>query len=146
MGRTLGWEAPTEFGCSCIRTRVFPGVSNKQRKRKRKIEYSSRFCSLLGCPFVFLTDQPAISASIICPISPTKTILYYQIFTLKSLSPAAKQEFYDSLRALLEEDKEMATGAQKNYEKGVWGCGMLHPNKENGVAWFQGKLRKQLSG
>ena len=71
-------------------------------------------------------------------------MLHYQAFSRKSCNDATKALFYSSLRAVLDEDCELTTGSQNNYAKGVWSQGQLHPVRENGVLWFQEKIRKDL--
>ncbi|KAI9027050.1 hypothetical protein DFJ74DRAFT_662904 [Hyaloraphidium curvatum] len=89
---------------------------------------------------------PAISMSIINPVSPTRTVLYYQVFMRRGTPPATRDAFYASLREVLAEDCELTGGAQRNYEGGVWAAGPLHPGRENGVLWFQNKVREALKG
>lgn len=105
---------------------------------------ASKGCFSISHRIASPTDAPAISTSIICPISETETILHYQAFTHKSCSEETKQAFYQSIRAVLAEDTELTQGSQVNYETGVWGQGELHPVKENGVLWFQEKIRRDL--
>ena len=42
------------------------------------------------------------------------------------------------------EDFELCEIAQSNLERGVYGEGILNPEKENGVAFYQQRVRKAV--
>jgi len=42
------------------------------------------------------------------------------------------------------EDFELCEIAQSNLERGVYGEGILNPEKENGVAFYQQRIRKAV--
>jgi hypothetical protein len=52
-------------------------------------------------------------------------------------------EFY---KQVLEEDKILCEGAQKNLGAGVFRNGELHPEKERGPLRFQGWVREEVIG
>jgi len=50
-------------------------------------------------------------------------------------------EYFRFVRQVAIEDFELCERAQANLERGVYGQGVLNPIKENGVAFYQGKVR-----
>lgn len=53
-------------------------------------------------------------------------------------------EYYKFVRQVALEDFELCEKAQWNLERGVYGQGILNPIKENGVAFYQGKVREAV--
>lgn len=51
-------------------------------------------------------------------------------------------EYYKFVRQVALEDFELCEKAQWNLERGVYGEGILNPNKENGVVFYQRRVRK----
>ncbi|KAG0644982.1 Carnitine monooxygenase alpha subunit [Hyphodiscus hymeniophilus] len=54
------------------------------------------------------------------------------------------EEYYKFVRQVALEDFELCEKAQENLERGVYGEGVLNPAKENGVAFYQQKVRKAV--
>jgi len=52
--------------------------------------------------------------------------------------------YYKFVRQVAMEDFELCEIAQSNLERGVYGEGILNPEKENGVAFYQQRLRKAI--
>lgn len=52
--------------------------------------------------------------------------------------------YYKFVRQVAMEDFELCEIAQSNLERGVYGEGILNPEKENGVAFYQQRLRKAM--
>ncbi|KAM5352819.1 hypothetical protein ACJ41O_005541 [Fusarium nematophilum] len=58
-------------------------------------------------------------------------------------SPAGSEEFeryYKFARTVAVEDHELCEKAQENLNVGIYSEGVLNPNKENGVAYYQGRV------
>lgn len=51
-------------------------------------------------------------------------------------------EYYKFVRQVALEDFELCEKAQWNLERGVYGEGVLNPNKENGVVFYQRRVRE----
>ncbi|KAF5209152.1 hypothetical protein E0198_004428 [Clavispora lusitaniae] len=77
----------------------------------------------------------------VLPITPTRTILQYDIYTKKGLPEAEKKEFVDFLQLVELEDFNLCQLTQKNLNQGIYGSGFLHPTKERGVLHYQGLVR-----
>lgn len=54
------------------------------------------------------------------------------------------EEYYKFVRQVAIEDFELCEKAQENLERGVYGEGILNPVKENGVAFYQQRVRKAV--
>jgi len=52
--------------------------------------------------------------------------------------------YYKFVRQVAMEDFELCEIAQSNLERGVYGEGILNLEKENGVAFYQQRLRKAI--
>jgi hypothetical protein len=53
-------------------------------------------------------------------------------------------EYFKFVRQVAMEDFELCEKAQRNLEAGVYSEGVLNPNKENGVAFYQGRVRESV--
>jgi hypothetical protein len=51
------------------------------------------------------------------------------------------EEYFKFVRQVALEDFELCEKAQENLQRGVYGEGILNPNKENGVAFYQQRVR-----
>ena len=56
------------------------------------------------------------------------------------------EEYFKFVRQVALEDFELCEKAQENLQKGVYGEGILNPNKENGVAFYQQRVRRAVRG
>ena len=54
------------------------------------------------------------------------------------------EEYFTFVRQVALEDFELCEVAQGNLEKGVYGEGILNPVKENGVVFYQGRVRDEI--
>lgn len=54
------------------------------------------------------------------------------------------EEYFTFVRQVALEDFELCEVAQGNLEKGVYGEGILNPVKENGVVFYQGRVREEV--
>lgn len=78
------------------------------------------------------------------PISAHKSKMHYQIFRHKD----ANQEYFDKLNILykqvMDEDKGLASGVQRNMERGQFVNGQMHPQIEGPVVHQQAKAREAV--
>ncbi|KAJ3342840.1 hypothetical protein HDU93_000970 [Gonapodya sp. JEL0774] len=86
----------------------------------------------------------AVSCMVVEPVSPTTSRLRFQVFFRATSSSAARSAFLSSLKAVVGEDLELSEGAQRNFSSGIWGSGVLHPTRENGVVYFQKRVREDV--
>ncbi|TMV77039.1 hypothetical protein FGG78_27645, partial [Thioclava sp. BHET1] len=87
--------------------------------------------------------EGGINTSRINPIDHHRTELIYN-FYFEDLSPATKakrDKTIDDNLAVVREDFEVCLETQKNYESGGYRAGPLSPRHEQGVAYFQQRLR-----
>lgn len=54
------------------------------------------------------------------------------------------EEYFKFVRQVAMEDFELCEKAQENLERGIYGEGILNPIKENGVAFYQQRVRKLI--
>ena len=54
------------------------------------------------------------------------------------------EEYFKFVRQVAMEDFELCEKAQENLQRGVYGEGILNPKKENGVAFYQQRVRKAV--
>jgi hypothetical protein len=54
------------------------------------------------------------------------------------------ERYYAFVRQVAQEDFELCEKAQGNLERGVYGEGCLNPARENGVAFYQGRVREAV--
>lgn len=54
------------------------------------------------------------------------------------------EEYFKFVRQVAMEDFELCEKAQANLERGVYSEGILNPVKENGVAFYQQKVRESV--
>lgn len=88
--------------------------------------------------------SPAWYSIRVLPLSATRTILQYDIYTKKGLDEASKKEFVDFLQLVELEDFNLCQLTQKNLNQGVYSSGYLHPQKERGVLFYQGLVRDMV--
>ncbi|ODV63973.1 Bet v1-like protein [Ascoidea rubescens DSM 1968] len=81
--------------------------------------------------------SPAWYSIRVLPITPTHTVLQYDIYTKKGLAEKEKKEFVDFLQQVEIEDFDLCELTQKNLNQGVYSTGFLHPLKERGVVYYQ---------
>lgn len=88
--------------------------------------------------------SPAWYSIRVLPITSTRTILQYDIYTKKGLEDAGKKEFVDFLQQVELEDYDLCVLTQKNLNQGIYKTGVLHPGHENGVLYYQGLVRDMV--
>lgn len=54
------------------------------------------------------------------------------------------EEYFKFVRTVALEDFELCEKAQENLQRGVYGEGILNPKKENGVAFYQQRVREAV--
>lgn len=54
------------------------------------------------------------------------------------------EEYYKFARQVAEEDQDLCEACQKNLQVGMYHKGILNPNKENGVIFYQGIIRSRI--
>ena len=54
------------------------------------------------------------------------------------------EEYFKFVRQVASEDFELCEKAQENLERGIYGEGILNPIKENGVAFYQQRVRTSV--
>ena len=85
-----------------------------------------------------------MNTSRINPVDHRRTELIYN-FYFEDLSPeraAAREKTIADNLAVVREDFEICLATQRNYESGAYRAGPLSPRHEQGVAYFQRKLRE----
>ncbi|KAH3671061.1 hypothetical protein OGAPHI_000772 [Ogataea philodendri] len=88
--------------------------------------------------------SPAFYSIRVLPITPSRTILQYDIYTKKGLADDKKKEFVDFLQQVELEDFNLCVQTQKNLNQGIYSTGYLHPLKERGVLHYQGIVKNMV--
>jgi len=88
--------------------------------------------------------SPAWYSIRVLPLSATKTTLQYDIYTKKGIDEATKAEFVDFLQQVEIEDFNLCQLTQQNLNEGIYSSGYLHPQKENGVLYYQTLVRDAI--
>ncbi|KAI5116936.1 hypothetical protein M0805_001494 [Coniferiporia weirii] len=71
------------------------------------------------------------------PISATKTRMEYDVYRHKSVPYEELREFMKFYEQVEQEDYDLCVLTQKGLNAGVYSQGMLHPDRENGVNYYQ---------
>ena len=74
--------------------------------------------------------------------SPNPGISRMEFDYYHSGTDAEFEEYFKFVRQVAMEDFELCEKAQENLERGVYGEGILNPVKENGVLFYQQRVRK----
>lgn len=88
-----------------------------------------------------------MNTSRINPLGPERTELIYH-FYFADTSEATRDRRADTIArniAVVEEDFGICIETQKNYQTGGYTPGPLSPRHEQGVAWFQDRIRETLA-
>ena len=85
--------------------------------------------------------SPAWYSIRVVPITPTRTILQYDIYKKKGIDQAEIDDFVEFLQQVEIEDFDLCEATQKNLNTGVYSTGFLHPEKERGVLFYQNMVR-----
>ncbi|KAK0660677.1 hypothetical protein DIS24_g3121 [Lasiodiplodia hormozganensis] len=79
----------------------------------------------------------------VCPTEdPNVTRMEFDYYHMESGEKF--EEYFKFVRQVALEDYELCEKAQANLEKGVYAEGILNPNKENGVAYYQGRVLEMV--
>lgn len=72
-------------------------------------------------------------------------LYFFRLFSTHTMVPLpTHNRYYKFVRQVAIEDFELCEIAQSNLERGVYGEGILNPEKENGVAFYQQRVRKAV--
>ncbi|KAA8910183.1 hypothetical protein TRICI_004244 [Trichomonascus ciferrii] len=77
-----------------------------------------------------------------CPISATECRMEFDYYY--NGSDEDFEEYYNFTRKVATEDYDLCVDAQKNLERGIYQTGILNPNKENGVLYYQGLVKDKV--
>ncbi|TFK54568.1 ISP domain-containing protein [Heliocybe sulcata] len=88
--------------------------------------------------------SPAWYTLRVVPVSATKTVLEYDIYQKKGVDEQEILEFIDFLKQVEQEDFDLCQATQRNLRAGVYTTGVLHPEKENGVLYYQNLVRERV--
>jgi choline monooxygenase len=75
------------------------------------------------------------------PISVNQTQLNYRFRFHSSVDETTRLEFIETIKKITEEDLSICELVQKNLEAGIYQGGILNPDRENGVEYFQKLVR-----
>lgn len=85
--------------------------------------------------------SPAWYSLRVLPVSSNRTLLLYDIYRKKA-DPSKVKDFVDFMQQLNVEDFYLCEDAQKNLDIGIYSTGPLHPDRENGVIFYQTEVMK----
>lgn len=77
-----------------------------------------------------------------CPISATECRMEFDYYFVGS--DEEFENYYQFTRQVAIEDYDLCVDAQKNLERGVYKSGVLNPEKENGVLYYQGLVKDKV--
>ncbi|KAM0820333.1 putative Rieske [2Fe-2S] iron-sulfur domain-containing protein [Seiridium cardinale] len=78
------------------------------------------------------------------PVSATTSRIENEVYRHKNATDEKFKALCDFYTQVLEEDKGLCEGAQKNLSAGVYVTGELHPDKEKGPLHFQESVRREV--
>lgn len=81
----------------------------------------------------------------ILPDGPHRTRVVYQYFWADPDDPA-NEEAVKISAVTLDQDQSICEAVQRNLDAGAYRSGPLSPRHENGVGWFQDRIRQALGG
>jgi len=88
--------------------------------------------------------SPAFYTIRVVPKGVDWTVLEYDIYGKKDADPSEVEEFVTFLKEVEQEDFNLCQATQKNLNSGVYMMGPLHPIKEKGVLFYQGKTKEMI--
>ncbi|KAG9091721.1 hypothetical protein FRC07_011796, partial [Ceratobasidium sp. 392] len=77
----------------------------------------------------------------VIPLSATQTRMEYDVFKRKTVSMEQLREYMRFYEQVEEEDYMLCVATQRNLNTGIYSRGVLHPNNENGVLFYQGRVK-----
>ncbi|KAI1839808.1 hypothetical protein JX266_013982 [Neoarthrinium moseri] len=75
-----------------------------------------------------------------CPCEDPTETMDFDYYHEKAANSEEFQTYFQFARTVAEEDHELCERAQENLNVGIYSEGLLNPNKENGVAYYQGRV------
>ncbi|THH05920.1 hypothetical protein EW145_g4448 [Phellinidium pouzarii] len=92
--------------------------------------------------FIFPTNGVTVTDTVwytmrTVPISATKTRMEYDVYRRKTITYEELREFMKFYEQVEKEDYNLCTATQKGLNAGIYSQGPLHPDKENGVIFYQ---------
>ncbi len=81
----------------------------------------------------------------ISPVGHGQTQLNYLYFFARDLSESDVRRSIESSEATTREDIWITQAVQRNLDAGIYDTGCLSPRHEEGVGWFQGRIRDALN-
>lgn len=79
------------------------------------------------------------------PVSHNKMKLIYTFFENPADPLNSHEKLADTNTTLTKEDLDLCINVQKNLDNGIYSIGLLHPEKENGVSFFQKEYSKMMN-
>jgi Ring hydroxylating alpha subunit (catalytic domain) len=73
---------------------------------------------------------------------PSTTIMEFDYY--HAGTDAEFEDYFRFVRQVALEDFELCEKAQGNLERGIYGEGILNPMRENGVTFYQGRVREMV--
>lgn len=89
--------------------------------------------------------EPCFYSLQVNPLSVNRTQLNYRFRFHSSVDEATRNEFIETIKKITQEDITICEMVQKNLEAGIYQSGLLNPDRENGVAYFQKLVRQAVS-
>ncbi|KAG8778201.1 hypothetical protein FRC12_025113 [Ceratobasidium sp. 428] len=77
----------------------------------------------------------------VIPLSATQTRMEYDVFKRKTVSTEQLKEYMQFYEQVEEEDYFLCVATQRNLNTGIYSRGVLHPSNENGVLYYQGRVK-----
>lgn len=78
----------------------------------------------------------------IVPVDHRRTKVVYDYF---AIDPSRIESMVELSNVVLDEDQAICESVQRNLDAGVYRAGRLSPRHEGAVAWFQGRIRAEVS-
>ncbi|KAJ3337232.1 hypothetical protein HDU93_001422 [Gonapodya sp. JEL0774] len=123
-----------------------------RHKVARKEETKGDATGAADGAWLFLLPNQAINIYSTCistqranPISATKTRMEVDIYRHKDESVAAIEDYIKFMKQVDQEDYDLINAAQQNLEKSVYSTGILHPERESGVIFYQNWVRTRCA-
>jgi len=79
------------------------------------------------------------------PVSAHETRLEYDVYKHNSVGMEELKDFMKFYEQVEQEDYDLCEATQRGLEAGIYSKGTLHPNKENGVLYYQGLILDRVT-
>ncbi|GAB1526184.1 hypothetical protein RhiTH_009350 [Rhizoctonia solani] len=80
----------------------------------------------------------------VVPLSATQTKMEYDVFKRKTVSMERLKEYMEFYEQVEEEDYLLCVATQRNLNTGIYSRGVLHPSNENGVLYYQARVKEYV--